>query len=93
MEAQVIPEGIKISRKLRSDPSVWLLDRSQCYSQKHKCETNWRDFTYLSNHERMLNVSKKIEHNVVMNVKRLIDQVTRYWVKRWKSKLRARVAS
>jgi hypothetical protein len=59
MEAQLIPEGINISRKLRSDPSVWLLDRSHCYSQKHKCETNWRDFTYLPNHERMLNVTKK----------------------------------
>jgi hypothetical protein len=31
--------------------------------------TNWRDFTYWSDQERMLNVGKKIEHNVVMNVK------------------------
>jgi hypothetical protein len=40
----------------------------------------------------MLNVRKKIEHNVVMNVKILIDQVARYSVKRWKSKLRAQSA-
>jgi len=57
--------------------------------------TSWRDFTYLSDQERMLNVRKKIEHNVVMNVKILIDQVARYgkeWVQRSKSKLRAQSA-
>jgi hypothetical protein len=37
--------------------------------------SNWSDFTYLSDQERMLNVRKKIEHNVVMNVKRLIDKI------------------
>jgi len=44
----------------------------------------------LSDQERMLNMRKKIEHNVVMNVKILIDHGK--WediVKRWKSKLRA----
>jgi hypothetical protein len=81
MEAELIPEGIKISRKLRFDPSVWLLTIVQkplllSLSQKYKRETdryeqigNWSDFTYLLDQERMLNVGKKIEHNVVKNVK------------------------
>ena len=76
MEARSIPEGIKISRKLRFDPSVWLLYGSHCYWAigviSHICQIETECW-------------KKIEHNVVMNVKILIDQVARYgkeWVQR-----------
>ena len=53
--------------------------------------SNWSDFTYLSDQERMLNVRKKIEHNVVMNVKILIDQVARYG-KEWVKKVEIKIA-
>ena len=68
-----------------------LLSLSQ--ADRYEATSNWSDFTYLSDRDRMLNVRKKI---VVMNVKILIDQVARYevkeWVQRSKSKLRAQSA-
>jgi len=102
MEAELIPEGIKISRKLRSDPSVWLLDRSHCCwaflrnaNVKLIDTTNWRDFTYFSNQERMLNMrEKKNIMYLVMNAKILLDQdiYGKESVKRCKSKFRVRSA-
>ena len=81
MEAQLIPKGIKISRKLRSDPSVWLLDRSHrlllSLSQKHKHETDRYDqlegfHIFVKSRENVEREQKRAHNDVVLNVKILI---------------------